>query len=437
MAERVLVASINGVAVGELRADDDLWAFQYDDRWLASPSAYPLSPALALGREPIVDTGSHRPVQWYFDNLLPEDAQRRLLARDAGIANEADAFALLAHYGAESAGSVTLTAPGTPLQTPGSLRVLEPEVLEARIRALPRVALTHDALKRMSLAGAQHKLAVVWRDGQLFEPGGDAPSTHILKPDHQDPDLYGSSVINEWFTMRLAARVGLPVPEVTRIYVPSAVYLVERFDRSRIGDSVVRLHTIDACQLLGIAPVFKYAAASLDNLAELARRCRQTARARTLLFQWLVFNMLVGNTDAHLKNLSFRVSHEGVELAPFYDLLCTAVYESPAYGRDDWPERTRFAWPIGEVSHFEGFDRRLVIDAGRRLGIAPGTSERLLETMLNLIAGTARPMLLDLERGNGELLEARPTLRTNFAGELRCTRAVVHTVIERMILRLA
>ena len=74
--------------------------------------------------------------------------------------------------------------------------------------------LTKSAIKRMSLAGAQHKLAIVVKDGELFEPAGATPSTHILKPNHPDVE-YCHSVLNEWFVMRLAKRLGLDVPDVS------------------------------------------------------------------------------------------------------------------------------------------------------------------------------------------------------------------------------
>ncbi|WP_278249933.1 HipA domain-containing protein [Azotobacter chroococcum] len=84
---------------------------------------------------------------------------------------------------------------------------------------MPSVPLVEGAFKRMSLAGAQYKLAVVLQDGQLFEPSGRMPSTHILKPDHPH-ESYAHSVINEWFVMTLAGRLGLAVPRVERRYVP-------------------------------------------------------------------------------------------------------------------------------------------------------------------------------------------------------------------------
>ena len=143
--------------VGELREQGNLWAFSYDSAW--QHEGLDLSPALPRAAGGIVDGASLRPVQWFFDNLLPEDAARVLLARDAGI-DAADAFGLLQHFGPESAGTLTLLAPGQALPEAG-LQSLSDNELSARMRALPRAPLSHDAPKRMSLAGAQHKLAVV------------------------------------------------------------------------------------------------------------------------------------------------------------------------------------------------------------------------------------------------------------------------------------
>lgn len=344
MTGRALHASINQTKVGTLQEVDGLWSFHYTADWLGSPGGFALSPHLPLSAEPLLDGASKRPVQWYFDNLLPEEGQRVLLAGDAKL-DAADAFGLLAWYGAESAGSVTLLPSDAEPQSAQPLRWLSDDALEARIRQLPKAPLTHAAIKRMSLAGAQHKLAVVLQDGELFEPAGATPSTHILKPDHPGED-YAHSVINEWFVMRLAKRLGLDAPDVHRRYVPSPVYLVDRFDRLAQGHSWNRLHVIDACQLLGLDRSFKYSQGSMESLAALANACRSPAVARSRLLGWLVFNVLVGNSDAHLKNLSFMVSHEGVQLAPFYDLLSIATYDSPAFDKKGWPEQTQLAWPI-------------------------------------------------------------------------------------------
>jgi serine/threonine-protein kinase HipA len=435
MKGRALHASINQTKVGTLHEVDGLWSFQYTADWLESPQGFALSPHLPLTAVALLDGSSKRPVQWYFDNLLPEEGQRVLLARDAWV-DAADAFGLLACYGAESAGSLTLLPTDAEPQTVEPLRSLSDHALEVRIRQLPKAPLTHAAIKRMSLAGAQHKLAVVLHEGELFEPAGATPSTHILKPDHPDED-YPHSAINEWFVMRLAKRLGLDVPDVHRRYVPSPVYLVNRFDRFAHGQSWQRRHVIDACQLLGLDRSFKYSQGSMESLAALATACRSPAVARSRLFGWLVFNVLVGNSDAHLKNLSFTVSHEGVQLAPFYDLLSIATYDSPAYDKKGWPEQTQLAWPILGVRHFSGVNRSVLLEAGAALNLVKGTADRMLERLRSRVQAEAHALCTEVEAENAEIVRTRPELAATMAGEIRCVRAILHTVLKEMVKQIA
>lgn len=435
MSGRSLRASINQMEVGTLQEVAGLWSFQYGAGWLGNPRGFALSPHLPLTAETLLDGASKRPVQWYFDNLLPEEGQRILLAGDAKL-DAADAFCLLAWYGAESAGSVTLLPPEAAPHLAEPFRPLPDDALQARIRQLPKAPLTHAAIKRMSLAGAQHKLAVVLQDDALFEPAGARPSTHILKPDHPDED-YPHSVINEWFVMRLAKRLGLDVPEVHRRYVPSPVYLIDRFDRIPDGRGWQRRHVIDACQLLGLDRSFKYSQGSMESLAALANACRSPAVVRARLFGWLVFNVLVGNSDAHLKNLSFLVSYEGVQLAPFYDLLSIATYDSAAFDKKGWPTQTQLAWPILGVRHFSDIKRGLLLEAGASLNLAKGTAQRLLENLRSLAVREAQGLYAEVEAENAQIASARPELSATMAGESRCLRAILHSVLKEMAEQIA
>lgn len=434
MSERVLQAYINGRRVGELQDTNGIWSFTYDVAWAGDEAAYPLSPALPLGSGPHVDSSSTRAVQWYFDNLLPEEDARTLLAKDARI-DAADAFGLLAYYGAESAGSLTLLTQA-PAASTGATQALSDEQLQERIEALPRISLASRAVKRMSLAGAQHKLALIYRDGELFEPVGQTPSTHILKPDHADPD-YPHTVINEYFTMRLCRRLRLDAPRVVRRYVPAPVYLVERFDREAAAtlDGVSRLHLIDACQVLNLDRQFKYAEGSIGRLAELANRCTAPAAAKVRIYSWLVFNVLTGNSDAHLKNLSFLATRRGIGLAPYYDLVAVGVYESRAFGKNTWPA-TQLAWPLCGKKTFQELSRSTLLEAGKELGLGKDVAIRLLNAQTERIEKAASEVVAGIEAENAQLLETRPALAATFAGELRCLRAVLEVVIRGMVAQL-
>ena len=430
MNNRFLNASINGMPVGRLQEIGGIWSFQYADAWLKNPQAFALSPHIPLTMDPQLDGATQRPVQWYFDNLLPEEGQRVLLASDARL-DVNDAYGLLAWYGAESAGSVTLLPEKADAQNTLPLRPLPDDALQQRILLLAKVPLNHGAIKRMSLAGAQHKLAIVLKEDELFEPAGSTPSTHILKPDHPD-EAYPHSVVNEWFVMRLASRLGLNVPAVYRRYVPSPVYLINRFDRVAGPEGWERRHVIDACQLLGLDRSFKYSQGSMQSLAALANACRSPAVVRSRIFSWLVFNILVGNADAHLKNLSFTVSEDGIQLAPFYDLLSVAVYDTKAFDKNEWPGQTPLAWPILGVHHFADITQTLLIEAGAILNLSKATATRLLEAIRSRIVKEAETLYAEVERENVLTAQARPELSATMAGESRCLRAIVHNMIKEM-----
>jgi len=434
MSQRTLYASINGRSVGTLIDASGGWEFVYDDHWLAFEQRFALSPHLPLQAEPLVDGSSERHVQWYFDNLLPEEGQRTLLADDANI-HQADAFALLTHYGAESAGALTLLPEADAALAVSDVdgrEDLSDADLEMRIANLPNVSLAHTANKRMSLAGGQHKLAVIYDNSQLFEPTGNAASTHILKPNHPSAS-FAQSVINEWFVMQLAAKVGISVPKVYRRYVPSSVYLIERFDRIHSEQAVSRSHSIDACQLLGMDAAFKYQQGSVGRLAEIAKFCRSSAQARTRLFNWLVFNVLIGNTDAHLKNLSFMVGYEGIELAPSYDLLSTAVYETPAFDGNSWPERTTMAWPLPGANFVKDINREVLVNAANELGLNKSTAERLIQVQLTRITPAANELYNAMLIENDRLVKDNKEIGDQVEAENRCVRCIIHNVLETTV----
>ena len=160
--------------------------------------------------------------------------------------------------------------------------------------------------------------------------GRPGPSSHILKTAIERLD---DTVTNEAFCMNLAHQVGLPVPPAQVADIAGEkVYLVERYDRVRLASgSVERLHQEDFCQALGVPPELKYQQEGGPGFAGCFSLVGEWSTEPVLdtlqLLRWSLFNFLIGNADAHAKNLSFLYHANGVRLAPFYDLLSTAVYE--------------------------------------------------------------------------------------------------------------
>ncbi len=425
---RELLVHIDQVQVGTLSENQGIWSFTYTPDWAAN--GFDLAPGLLRVEGTILDTGTKRPVQWFFDNLLPEEDARDLLVASAKLTS-ADAWSLLELYGAESAGAITLLPPGVR-QPPASLRPLTDEQLQARIKALPRHALTALAPKRMSLAGAQQKLAIVLTgDGRLFEPEGAGASTHILKPDSTS-DFYTHSAVNEWFCARVAQESGLPVPTVVLRYVPSTVYIIERFDSKITGDAVERLHVLDATQLLSLAAGMKYGENGLDALTRIVGLCRAKAPARLAIFRWVMFNLLIGNNDAHLKNLSVFAGRDGYSLTPHYDLVSTSAWSTPervGARENTWPD-VQLSFPIGSATRFSEVALADVIAFANGLGIPQATAQRYLDRMVEAIMPAADAVQAEFEARTDVPVDVR-------AGQIRMLRSIRHLPISTMVAKLS
>lgn len=320
-----LLVRIDDVVVGRLWLDEKKrFCFQYDKEWLES-SKIPLSLSLPLRPELYPDDESHP----FFANLLPEEKIRAVVARNLGISVNND-FGLLERIGGECAGAVSLyPESGKSKHESSRYRQLSPDELAAIIRELPRrPLLAGEKGIRLSLAGAQKKLPVFYDDEHFHLGYGALPSNYIIKPAIEDLD---GTVENEAFCMALAQEVGLDVPR-SFIYQheETRVFVVKRYDRFTKGDEIKRLHQEDFCQALGIPPEFKYESEGGPSLAACFNLLRNSSirsgKDVLSLLNWVIFNYLTGNSDAHGKNLSLLLLPEGPMLAPFYDLLSTRIY---------------------------------------------------------------------------------------------------------------
>jgi serine/threonine-protein kinase HipA len=302
--------------------------FTYDSRWLADRTRRPISQSLPKRAEPF----SRRETRPFFAGLLPDEGQREAVARSLGISERND-FRLLEALGGDVAGALTLWPEGEqpPASPPSAaLEALGDDEIIEILDVLPRRPMLagRDGM-RLSLAGAQPKLPVVVVGGQIGLPKPGQPTTHILKP---PIERFTATTENETFAMRLAAAVGLNVAAVEPRCIQGRKFiLVERYDRETgAGGRVTRLHQEDFCQALGIVPEHKYASEGgpgFRQCFDLVRRaCTTPALAVLRLIDAAIFNVILGNADAHGKNFSLLYARGGVELAPLYDLLCTVAY---------------------------------------------------------------------------------------------------------------
>ena len=320
----------NGQAVGQLAVDRRYWQFRYAPDW----TAYALAPLLPIAAGAFHDSAQVRAVEWFFENLLPEGRLRELIAARDRI-DPQDSWALLLRHGQDTAGALSIlpadmAPPTEAILVPLSSAELQDKIESSRLRNLPLMASWGDI--RMSLAGAQEKLGLhIDAQGGLFLPEGAAPSTHIVKPENASAD-FPFCPANEFFCMRLAQELKLPVPAVDLLHLPAPLYVIARFDRQPIaGKPVQRLHQIDLCQALGVAPSRKYESEGGLGLHDLFALLRgefieRPIVAANAVVQWVVFNYLIGNLDAHAKNIAFLMHGQKAAVAPFYDVLCVEAY---------------------------------------------------------------------------------------------------------------
>lgn len=327
MATQTLNVFLGDDLVGELAQDaSGITRFQYAPTWLDSPAALPLSASLPLRPDPF----SRNETRPFFAGVLPEEESRRLIAKVFGVSDKND-FALLARLGAECAGAVSLLPQGeSPATARPSYQEISVAELAERLGLLPRrPLLAGEKGIRLSLAGAQRKLAVKISDGAFFLPLEGSPSSHILKP--QNPHFPGL-VENEYFCIKLAAEAGLRVANVEIGTAGGIQFLqVERYDRRLLPDGRLdRIHQEDFCQAMGVPPEMKYQQEGGPNLQKCFELVRSVATIPgpdlLQLFDAVIFNILIGNCDAHGKNFSLLRERSAVRIAPLYDLVSTQAY---------------------------------------------------------------------------------------------------------------
>jgi len=341
---------------------NDRWSLDYDKDWVDMPQAFALSPALPL--VPPSSGYAAGAVKRFVENLLPEGRALDITATTYRV-SRSNIFALINALGTETTGAFRFWRSGeAPPSTADQrqtapLREVTRDELNQRLSERDSVPLAvWDGKVRMSIAGVQDKLMVyldrpLEEGGRMFLVEPPLASTHILKPEPDRP-VTPHLVVNEHLCMSLARRMGLPVADVGIYRTPRPVLVVTRFDREVLrqetqgaADPVVqRLHIIDACQASDLPAAYKYernfgSGEQVRNIREgvsfamLFDRVEQTvnkAAARLTMLRWALFQFLIGNSDAHGKNFSFFVRRQGLDPAPWYDLVSVVQYPGIDHG---------------------------------------------------------------------------------------------------------
>lgn len=307
-----------------IEQDSGHLSFRYTEEWLHNPHAYCISLSLPLSHELYGDQETRA----FFSALLPDHPVRIKIAQELGISAEND-FALLEILGGDCAGSVSLQKSLKHKAASKKAKELDELNIQKILGLLKTKPLLTKFGIRLSLAGAQSKIALLFKNRKFYLPGTRDITTHIIKPSIEG---FPNSVYNEYFCMKLAQRCGLNVAEVELKDTGDAPYLIiTRYDRHRAGNGRLRrIHQEDFCQAMGILPSKKYQREGGPGIkaciALLNKYASHPAKDKLELIDSFLFNFFIANNDAHAKNFSLIHNTEGIHLAPFYDILSTEIY---------------------------------------------------------------------------------------------------------------
>lgn len=382
---RVLSVWMNGERVGEWRRSSiGGQEFLYAESWLASSAARPISLSLPLrpSRTPYRDG-----VEAFFDNFLPDNRQIRERIQRRFQTPSIGAFDLLAEIGRDCVGALQLMRED---QSPRDVRRITVEPLSvAGVADLLSRSLGEpldreqgeDVAFRISLAGAQEKTALLYRDGAWQRPTQTTPTTHILKlplgVSPQGIDL-SSSVENEWLCSQIAKAYGLPVANCwIEVFADYKVLVVERFDRRLASGRnwYLRLPQEDFCQATATSPGLKYendGGPGISKIMELLLGSEQAEQDRRDFMRTQLVFWLLAAIDGHAKNFSlFLLPGGGYRLTPRYDIL--SAYPVLGHGRGKLArEKIKMAMALqGKNRHYRWTEirGRHFLETAKRCGL--------------------------------------------------------------------
>ncbi len=325
--------------VGSLRLDDQsqIFSFEYTQEW--KKEGFEISPHIRFDTPTASGT-----IKKFLDNLLPEGKGLEVFSLFFQITKN-NTLALTREIGNETSGALSFFEHKVE-QVETTIRPIDLHELTNRIKIEDPIQLIiWDGKPRLSVAGVQNKLPIIYHQGTYSFGEGKLASTHILKFEtYRQRHL----VLNEYLCMTLAKHIGLEVAEVEiKRFDTKPALLVKRFDRKRISEEEIkRLHIIDGCQSLDLAPTHKYErnfgsaknvqdireGVSFKKLFDFSNQCKNPLKTKLSILQWAFYNLIISNSDAHGKNISFFVDRSGYTLTPYYDLVSIAMY--PEFEQD-------------------------------------------------------------------------------------------------------
>lgn len=346
MTDTLLVILDDAVAGRLSRARGGRLSFSYDEEYRVRADATALSLSMPLQ---VASHGDRVVTPWLWGLLPDNEAVLRRWARHFH-ASASSPFSLLSTpVGEDCAGAVRFVAPAEldrALGRPGEIAWLSDEQVAERLRELREDStdwLGRSFTGQFSLAGAQAKTALFFKDGRWGVPSGSTPTTHMLKPAVAGLDDHD---LNEHLCLDAARRAGLIAvrTEIARFGDETAV-VVARYDRV-MRDTVLRVHQEDLCQALGVPPIRKYQSEGGPGVASVSKLLGEVMApdiAEEAVWRFadaLIWNWLIAGTDAHAKNYSLLLAGTQIRLAPLYDIASALPYGTHE-------RKLRFAMKLG------------------------------------------------------------------------------------------
>lgn len=433
---QTLGAWMNGEYVGRWSVNaQGEHTFEYDERWMSSTYGRSISLSMPLSRAGRRYTGAV--VKNYFDNLLPDNDKIRARIQQRFSASSQSTFDLLAEIGRDCVGALQLLPEG---ESPEDVKQIATEIvsddeIERILVGTPVFGQQQhdgdDGDFRISIAGAQEKTALLFRDGQWFKPRGATPTTHILKLPigrHGDHGIdLTMSVANEWLCAKTLEAYGIGVAQCwPAVFGSQQVLVVKRFDRQLSRDEkwLMRLPQEDMCQAKGLPSDMKYEKSGgpgVESIMNLLLGSSNAEADRSVFFKTQVVFWLLCAIDGHAKNFSvFLDTKGGYRLTPSYDVLSAYPVIGNAAGLLQEKKvkmamaltgkNRHYKWSELQRRHFDSTAKACGIEvSGKAIvdevlaatpavieqvatGLPPGFPDRIASAILNGLGSTARRM---------------------------------------------
>lgn len=388
---------MNGLHVGALTKNRaGALAFSYSPEWLDTPGARPISLSMPLRHQAYSGEVAYN----FFDNLLPDNKLIRDRIQARFKAPTSHPFDLLSAIGMDCVGAIQIAPEDQPLHD--VCRIEGEPLTDTQIakllrnyRTAPLGMAEEDGEEfRISIAGAQEKTALLWKDASWHRPLGTTPTTHIFKLpigkiEHSGMDL-SESCENEWLCLKIAEAFGMPVcNSEVHSFDGTKALVVERFDR-RMGDGwIMRLPQEDMCQALGYSPNIKYESDGGPGIGEIMRfllQSREVKHDRELFFQSQVLSWLLAAIDGHAKNFSVFIEPEGrFRMTPLYDIM--SAYPLIA-NKQLQSRKIKMAMALRGKNrhyHWHSIQPRHFISTAAQIGFNAETAQTLFNEMIDKI----------------------------------------------------